>query len=164
MAKQVELNKNKSKGTGQGENRPIWNNVQILNHQNKFVPTAVLIRTGRFPVNTARHNFNSQAVSTSAARKANVVRPIVNDVRPRPIFNKTHSPIRRSFNKTTAPKTDLTNQKVNTVGDKAVSVVGGIRETAVMTLAGCNWRFKGNIGINSPNTMVDQTLENDDPQ
>ncbi|GJV35658.1 ribonuclease H-like domain-containing protein, partial [Tanacetum coccineum] len=71
MAKQVELNKKKSKGTGQGENRPVWNNVQRLNHQNKFVPTAVLIRTGRFPVNTARHNFNSQAVSTSAARKAN---------------------------------------------------------------------------------------------
>ncbi|GJU30883.1 putative ribonuclease H-like domain-containing protein [Tanacetum coccineum] len=61
----------KSKGTGQGENRPVWNNVQRLNHQNKFVPTTVLIRTGRFPVNTARHNFNSQAISTSADRKAN---------------------------------------------------------------------------------------------
>ncbi|GKB16273.1 ribonuclease H-like domain-containing protein [Tanacetum coccineum] len=118
MAKQVELNKKKSKGTGQGENRPVWNNVQRLNHQNKFVPTAVLIRTGRFPVNTARHNFNSQAVSTSAARKANVVRPIVNDVRPRPIFNKTHSPIRRPFNRTTAPKTDFSNQKVNTASSK----------------------------------------------
>ncbi|GJQ99907.1 ribonuclease H-like domain, gag-pre-integrase domain protein [Tanacetum coccineum] len=80
MAKQVELNKKKSKGTGQGENRLVWNNVQRLNHQNKFVPTAILIRTGRFPINTARHNFNSQAVSTSAARKANVVRPIVNDI------------------------------------------------------------------------------------
>ncbi|GJY85790.1 hypothetical protein Tco_0499816 [Tanacetum coccineum] len=118
-----------SKGTGQGENRPVWNNVQRLNHQNKFVPTAVLIRTGRFPVNTARHNFNSQAVSTSAARKANAVRPIVNDVRPRPIFNKTHPPIRRPFNRTTTPKTDFLNQKVNTAGDKAVSAVRGIRET-----------------------------------
>ncbi|GJX00195.1 putative ribonuclease H-like domain-containing protein [Tanacetum coccineum] len=38
MAKQVELNKKKGKGTGQGENRPVWNNVQRLNHQNKFVP------------------------------------------------------------------------------------------------------------------------------
>ncbi|GJV72713.1 putative ribonuclease H-like domain-containing protein [Tanacetum coccineum] len=79
MAKHVELNKKKSKSTGQGENRPVWNNVQRLNHQNKFVPTAVLIRNGRFPVNTARRNFNSQAVSTSAAKKANVLRPIVND-------------------------------------------------------------------------------------
>ncbi|GJR18199.1 hypothetical protein Tco_0966726 [Tanacetum coccineum] len=40
MAKQVELNKKKNKGTGQGENRPVWNNVQRLNHQNKFVPKA----------------------------------------------------------------------------------------------------------------------------
>ncbi|GJR91755.1 ribonuclease H-like domain-containing protein [Tanacetum coccineum] len=54
MAKQVELNKQKGKGTGQGENRPVWNNVQRLNHQNKFVPKAVLTKTGRFPVNAAR--------------------------------------------------------------------------------------------------------------
>ncbi|GJZ28320.1 hypothetical protein Tco_0572967, partial [Tanacetum coccineum] len=40
MAKQVELNKKKGKGTGQGENRPMWNNVQRLNHQNKFVTKA----------------------------------------------------------------------------------------------------------------------------
>ncbi|GKF14900.1 hypothetical protein Tco_0056362, partial [Tanacetum coccineum] len=52
MAKQVELNKKKGKGTGQGENRLVWNNVQRLNHQNKFVPKAVLTKTGIFPVNT----------------------------------------------------------------------------------------------------------------
>ncbi|GKB18833.1 putative ribonuclease H-like domain-containing protein [Tanacetum coccineum] len=40
MAKQVELNKQKGKGTGQGENRPVWSNMQRLNHQNKFVPKA----------------------------------------------------------------------------------------------------------------------------
>ncbi|GKD30278.1 ribonuclease H-like domain-containing protein [Tanacetum coccineum] len=34
MAKQVELNKKKGKGNGQWENRPVWNNVQRLNHQN----------------------------------------------------------------------------------------------------------------------------------
>ncbi|GKD20276.1 hypothetical protein Tco_1221979 [Tanacetum coccineum] len=53
MAKQVELNKKKGKGTGQVENKPVWNNVQRLNHQNQFVPTAVLTRTGRIPFNTA---------------------------------------------------------------------------------------------------------------
>ncbi|GJT28531.1 hypothetical protein Tco_0908806 [Tanacetum coccineum] len=63
MAKQVELNKKKGKGTGQGENRPVWNNVQRLNHQNKFVPTAVLTRTGRIPVNTAKQNLSSQAAT-----------------------------------------------------------------------------------------------------
>ncbi|GJS08167.1 hypothetical protein Tco_0364963 [Tanacetum coccineum] len=142
IAKQVELNKKKGKGTGQGENRPVWNNVQRLNHQNKFVPKAVLTKTGIFPVNTARQNLSSQAATTSTARKVNTARPIVNDVRPRPIFNKTHSPIRRPFNRTTTPKTDFSNQKVNTAGNKAVSAVGGIKETAVKTSAGCNWRSK----------------------
>ncbi|GKB36978.1 putative ribonuclease H-like domain-containing protein [Tanacetum coccineum] len=89
MAKQVELNKKKGKGTGQGENRPVWNNVQRLNHQNKFVPKAVLTKTGIFPVNTARQNLSSQAVSTSAARKVNAVRPIVNDDDPhKTLMNK----------------------------------------------------------------------------
>ncbi|GJR73813.1 putative ribonuclease H-like domain-containing protein [Tanacetum coccineum] len=142
MAKQVELNKQKGKGTGQGENRPVWNNVQRLNYQNKFVPTTVLTRTGRLPVNTAKHNVNSQAVSTSPAKKVNDVRPIVNDVRPRTSFYKTHSPIRRPFNKTKAPKINFSNQKVNTAGNKAVSAIGGIEKTAIKTSAGCNWRPK----------------------
>ncbi|GKB16303.1 hypothetical protein Tco_0850226, partial [Tanacetum coccineum] len=139
MAKQVELNKKKGKGTSQGENRPVWNNVQRLNHQNQFVPTAVLTRTGIIPVNTARHNFNSQPVSTSAARKVNVARPIVNDVRPKTIFHKTNTPIRRSFNRTTTPRTKFSNQKVNTAGDKAVIAVGGIRETAIQFLNCYHW-------------------------
>ncbi|GJT86829.1 putative ribonuclease H-like domain-containing protein [Tanacetum coccineum] len=65
----VELNKQKGKGTGQGENIPVWNNVQRLNHQNKFVPKAVLTKTGIFSVNTARQNPFSQAAETSTARK-----------------------------------------------------------------------------------------------
>ncbi|GJR98122.1 putative ribonuclease H-like domain-containing protein [Tanacetum coccineum] len=130
MAKQVELNKQKGKGTGQGENRPVWNNVQRLNHQNKFVPKAVLTKTGRFPVNAARQNLSSQAAATSTARKVNTARPIVNEIRPRNNFYKSHSSIRRPFNRTTAPKANFTNHKVNTAGDKIVSAVGGNRETA----------------------------------
>ncbi|GKF28972.1 hypothetical protein Tco_0095314 [Tanacetum coccineum] len=42
------------KGTGHKEVRPIWNNTQRINHQNKFVPTAVLTRSGRIPVSTAK--------------------------------------------------------------------------------------------------------------
>ncbi|GKE27786.1 hypothetical protein Tco_1443170 [Tanacetum coccineum] len=139
MAKQAELNKMMCKGTGQRENRPVWNNVQRVNHQNKFVPTAVLTRSGRIPintarasstnnVNTARHNFNSQAVPTNAARKVNTVKPIVNNVRPKTIFHKTYSPIRRPFNSITTLKTNLANQKINTAGVKAVSAIGGHRE------------------------------------
>nr|GEV08016.1 60S ribosomal protein L34 [Tanacetum cinerariifolium] len=36
MAKQVELTKSKNKVIGQRENRPVWNNVQRVNHQNKL--------------------------------------------------------------------------------------------------------------------------------
>ncbi|GJV96742.1 putative ribonuclease H-like domain-containing protein [Tanacetum coccineum] len=169
MAKQAELNKRMYKGTGQSENRPVWNNVQRVNHQNQFVPTALQTRTGRIQVNTARasstnnvntgrHNFNSQSVPTNAARKVHTVKPIVNNVRPKTVFHKTLSPIRRLFNRTTAPRTNFLNQKVNAGEVKAVSVVGGKRETAVKPSAGCNWRpkihywnkvFKYNGGSNS---------------
>ncbi|GJS64516.1 hypothetical protein Tco_0679080 [Tanacetum coccineum] len=139
MAKQAEVNKRKCKGTGQRENRPVWNNVNRVNHQNQFVPTAVLTRTGKIQVNTARasstnnvntvrasstkdvstarHNFNSQAVPTNAARKVNTVKPIVNNVRPKTVFHKTYSPIRRPFNRTTTSRTNFSNQKVNTAED-----------------------------------------------
>ncbi|GKF52297.1 hypothetical protein Tco_0148764, partial [Tanacetum coccineum] len=76
----VELNKQKGKGNVQRENKPVWNNVQRVNYKNQFVPTAILTRIEKIPVNTARasgtnnvstarHNFNSQAVLTNAARK-----------------------------------------------------------------------------------------------
>ncbi|GKG24223.1 hypothetical protein Tco_0392259, partial [Tanacetum coccineum] len=129
----VELNKKKGKGTGQGENRPVWNNVQRLNHQNKFVPKAVLTKTVIFSVNAARQNLSGQAATTSTARKVNTARPIANEIRPRNNFYKSHSPIRRPFNRTTTPKENFTNLKVNTAGDKTVSIVGGNRETAVKT-------------------------------
>ncbi|GKD44253.1 hypothetical protein Tco_1268898 [Tanacetum coccineum] len=75
--KHVELNKQKGKGNVQRENKPVWNNVQRMNHQNQFVPKAVLTRTGKIPVNTARHNFNRQEVPINAARKVNTVKPIL---------------------------------------------------------------------------------------
>ncbi|GJS04192.1 hypothetical protein Tco_0320700 [Tanacetum coccineum] len=102
MAKQVKLNKQKGKGTSQG-----------------------------FLVNTARQNFYSQAAATSTARKVNTARPIMNDIRPRINFYKSHSPIKRPFNRTTTPKANFTNHKVNNAGDKTVSAIWGNRETAV---------------------------------
>ncbi|GJY85248.1 putative ribonuclease H-like domain-containing protein [Tanacetum coccineum] len=143
----VELNKQKGKGNVQRENKPVWNNVQRVNHKNQFVPTAVLTRTGKIPVNTARasgtnnvstarHKFNSQAVLTNAARKISTVKPIVNEVRPKTVFHKTHSPFRRTFNRTTTSRTKFSNQKVNTAKVKSVSAVGGKWETAVKPSAG----------------------------
>ncbi|GJT11625.1 putative ribonuclease H-like domain-containing protein [Tanacetum coccineum] len=140
MAKQAELNKQKGKITGTREYKPIWNNVHRVNHQNKFVPSAILTRTGRILVNTARasgtnlvntarQNSNTQAVPTSATRKVNTVRTKVNDLRTKTDFHKVHSPIRRPFYRTTAPKVNFSNQKVNTAREKADSAVGGIRKT-----------------------------------
>ncbi|GJX11406.1 hypothetical protein Tco_0201265 [Tanacetum coccineum] len=91
MAKQAELNNKLRKKSSQREIRPIWNNVQRVNHQNQFVPTAVLTRTDKISVSTtrasstnnvstARHNFNKQAVPTNAAMKVDTVKPIVNRV------------------------------------------------------------------------------------
>ncbi|GJX04345.1 hypothetical protein Tco_0190261 [Tanacetum coccineum] len=54
MARQAELNKGLNRIFGQREIRPIWNNVQRVNKQNQFVPTTVLTRTGKIPVNTAK--------------------------------------------------------------------------------------------------------------
>nr|GEU57801.1 integrase, catalytic region, zinc finger, CCHC-type, peptidase aspartic, catalytic [Tanacetum cinerariifolium] len=54
MAKQAELTKSKNKFTGQRENRPVWNNAQRVNHQNKFVPSILLTKTSKFQVNAAR--------------------------------------------------------------------------------------------------------------
>nr|GEV80473.1 ribonuclease H-like domain, Gag-pre-integrase domain protein [Tanacetum cinerariifolium] len=135
MAKQVELNKSKNKVTCKRNDRPVWNSVQRLNHQNKFVSTAILTRTGRFPVNAARQNFSSQAASTSTVRKVNTAKPIVNEIRPRNNMYKSHSPIQRLINKTTTPKAKFSNHKVNTFRDKTVNAVGGNRVTVVKTSA-----------------------------
>ncbi|GKB05045.1 putative ribonuclease H-like domain-containing protein [Tanacetum coccineum] len=92
---------------------------------------AVLTRTSRIPVYTARQNLSSQTATTSTAKKFNTARPIVNEIRLRNNFYKSHSPIRIPFNRTTAPRTNFSNHKVSTVVVKAVSAVEGIRETAV---------------------------------
>ncbi|GJY52671.1 putative ribonuclease H-like domain-containing protein [Tanacetum coccineum] len=127
--------------------------MQRMNHQNQFVPKLVLNRTRKIPVNTARtsgtntvntarHNFNRQAVPINAARKVNTVKPIVTNARPKAGFHNSVSPFRKSFYRTTALRTNFSKQKVNTAEVNAVSAVGGKRETAVKPSAGCNWRPK----------------------
>ncbi|GJT52276.1 hypothetical protein Tco_0978433 [Tanacetum coccineum] len=111
--------KNMGKHTGQRELRPVLNSAQRINHQNKFVPSAVLTRSGRVPVSVAKTNA----------------------------FHKSHSPVRMSFYKSTAPNTKISNEKVNTVrvngvntaGQTVVSAVKGNGFTAVKALAGCVW-------------------------
>nr|GEV15535.1 putative ribonuclease H-like domain-containing protein [Tanacetum cinerariifolium] len=42
------------------EDRPVWNNVQRINHQNKFAPTAVFTRSGRIPVSATKPKGHPQ--------------------------------------------------------------------------------------------------------
>ncbi|GJZ51917.1 ribonuclease H-like domain-containing protein [Tanacetum coccineum] len=58
------------KGTGHKEVRPIWNNTQRINHQNKFVPTAVLTRVSKEKVNTVRVN----GVNTAGQKVVSIVK------------------------------------------------------------------------------------------
>ncbi|GKC38422.1 ribonuclease H-like domain-containing protein [Tanacetum coccineum] len=153
MARKAQLNSGWDKKTSQKELRETWNNVQRVNKQNQFVPSAVLTKTGTIPVSTARasstkifstarQSFNRQTVLTNTVMKVNTVKPHVNRVRPANVFHKTHSPSSRPFKKTTVLRTDFSKQKVNTAKVNAVSTVGGKRETAVKPSAGCNWRHK----------------------
>ncbi|GKE65596.1 hypothetical protein Tco_1519757 [Tanacetum coccineum] len=75
------------KNTSQREIRPVWNNTQRINHQNKFVPTAVLTRSGRIPVSTAKQYVNT----ATPKNRVNVSESKINT------FPKSHSPITHFF-------------------------------------------------------------------
>ncbi|GJS57189.1 putative ribonuclease H-like domain-containing protein [Tanacetum coccineum] len=171
MAKQAKMNKKISKSTNQRDNRPIWNNVQKVNHLNQFVPIAVLTRTGKIPINTARasgtnnvntarqnvsiarQNSSSQAVLTRSARKVSTK---VNVLKPKTVFHYVHSQTKRPFSRTTVLKTKFSNPKVSTARGKAVSTVGEIGKIAddpLRTLknkgivdSGCSRHMTGNKG------------------
>ncbi|GJQ96661.1 putative ribonuclease H-like domain-containing protein [Tanacetum coccineum] len=75
---------NMGRVTGQREIRPVWNNAQRVNHQNKFthphpkrnfVPTAVVTKSGQVPVNTAKQSSPRAATSISTARPVNTAAP-----------------------------------------------------------------------------------------
>nr|GEV89354.1 hypothetical protein [Tanacetum cinerariifolium] len=108
-------------------------------------------------------NFSSHAASASTARKVNTAKTFVNETRPKSNFYKSYSPFQRLFNSTSTLKTNFLNQKDNTVGNKSVSAVGGKGETAVKASADYNGDPKDITGTKSPNTIVDQNLENDEP-
>nr|GEW25777.1 retrovirus-related Pol polyprotein from transposon TNT 1-94 [Tanacetum cinerariifolium] len=123
MAKQAELTKSKNKVTSQRENKQVWNNVQRVNHQNKFVPSVLLTKTGKFIVNVARQNYSSQAALASTASKVNTARPFVNETRPKRNFYNTHSPNKKPFHNTTSQRTTFTYQKVSDVGENGDTAV-----------------------------------------
>nr|GEY00627.1 hypothetical protein [Tanacetum cinerariifolium] len=72
MAKKSVLPNNVGKGTGHKKSRLVWNNVQRINHQNKFSPTAVFTWSRRILVSPANPKA---ATSTSAAKPINTAGP-----------------------------------------------------------------------------------------
>ncbi|GJU37570.1 ribonuclease H-like domain-containing protein [Tanacetum coccineum] len=139
---QKSVLKDMGKGTGQKEVRPIWNNAKRINHQNKFVPSVVLTRSGRVLVSAVKQSSQRAVAST------NVVRPVNTDAHRNRMnvsksrintFHKTHSPIKRPFYKSTAPNTRISNEKVNVVRVNGVNtarqkVVGAAKENGVIAL------------------------------
>ncbi|GKE61813.1 hypothetical protein Tco_1512180 [Tanacetum coccineum] len=165
MVEKPVLN-NKGRVTGQREIRPVWNNDQRVNHQNKlthphskrnFVPTAVATKSGEVPVNTAKQSSPRAAASISTTRPVNTAasKSKVNDALPTTYsYFKAHSPVRRTFNKKSVAKTNNFNEKVNTVrvnnvttaGPKAVvSAAVGNGENAVKSSACWIWRPTRNV-------------------
>ncbi|GJV91068.1 retrovirus-related pol polyprotein from transposon TNT 1-94 [Tanacetum coccineum] len=150
MVEKLVLN-NKGRVTGQREIRPVWNNAQRVNHQNKlthphpkrnFVPTAVATKSEQVPVNAAKQSSPRASSLISTAKPVNTAapKPKVNDALPITYsYFKAHSPVRRAFNQKSAVKTNNFNEKVNTArvnnvttaGPKAVvSAAEGNRENA----------------------------------
>ncbi|GJS98276.1 putative ribonuclease H-like domain-containing protein [Tanacetum coccineum] len=123
MAKSVL--KDMGKVTGHREVRPVWNNTQRINHQNKFVPSAVLTRFERVPVSAAKQSSFRATSSTGPVKQVNTA---------------THT------NRVNVSKTRTNTfhkvKGVNTAGQTAVSVVKGNGVTAVKASAGCVWRPK----------------------
>ncbi|GKA02631.1 putative ribonuclease H-like domain-containing protein [Tanacetum coccineum] len=166
MVEKPVLNK-KGRVTGQRDIRPVWNNAQRVNHQNKlthphskmnFVPAIVLTKSGQVPVNAAKQSSYRVAVLVSAARRVNIVAPKsnVNDALPTTYsYLKAHSPVRMAFNLKSAAKTYNFKEKVNnarfnnvtTVGPKAVvSAAKGNRNNADQGIfdSGCSKHMTGN--------------------
>ncbi|GJS01244.1 hypothetical protein Tco_0317752 [Tanacetum coccineum] len=178
MAKNSVL-KNIGKNISQREIRPVWNNVQRINHQNKFVPSAVLTRSGKVPVSTAKKVSLRATTSTSTFKPVNTAtqtnRVNVSKLRTN-AFHKSHSPIRMPFYKSSAPNTMISNEKVNTVrvngvntdGQTTVSAVKRNWVTAVKALTGCVWRPKmtdlNNVSKDNSGSWVSKRVNYIDPQ
>ncbi|GKE11901.1 ribonuclease H-like domain-containing protein [Tanacetum coccineum] len=155
---------NMGRVTGQREVRPVWNNAQRVNHQNKlthphpkrnFVPTAVATKSGLVPVNAAKQSSPRAATSISTARHVNTaaLKPKVNAASPiKYSYFKAHSTLRRPFNQKSAAKTNIFNKnvytaKVNNVTTDGPEVVGNpqyaLQDQGIFD-SGCSRHMTGN--------------------
>ncbi|GJY76641.1 putative ribonuclease H-like domain-containing protein [Tanacetum coccineum] len=130
-------------------------NKSVLKDMGKVT---VLTRFGRVPVSAAKQSSLRATSSTSTFRPVNTAthtnRVNVSKLRTN-AFHKSHSPIRRTFYKSTASNTRILNEKVNTVRVNgvntarkiAVNAVKGNEVTDVKALAGNPQKALKNKGI-----------------
>ncbi|GJR44416.1 putative ribonuclease H-like domain-containing protein [Tanacetum coccineum] len=146
MGQKPILNKGK-KGTGERESKPVWNDAMRTNLQNfsnnrrNFSPKAVLTKSGKVPISTARQSSPRAAVPISTAKPVNTVAPksLVNVAKYRTnVFQKRHSPTRRLVHQETALKNRNLKNKVNT-GDPQVA----LKDTGIFD-SGCSRHMTGN--------------------
>ncbi|GJT61885.1 hypothetical protein Tco_1005418 [Tanacetum coccineum] len=151
---------------GQREVKPVWNNAQRVNHQNKlthphpkrnFVPTADATKSGLVPVNAAKQSSPRAASSISTAMHVNTaaLKQKVNAASPiKSSYFKAHSPLRRTFNQKSAAKANNFNKKVYTAKvnnvttagtDVVVSTAEGKKENTVKSSACWIWRPTGKL-------------------
>ncbi|GJW29496.1 putative ribonuclease H-like domain-containing protein [Tanacetum coccineum] len=126
---------NKGRVTGQREIRPVWNNAQRVNHQNKlthphskrnFVLTTVATKSGQVPVNAAKKS--SPRAATSIIKKPINKRTAVTDIN----FNKKIN---------TAKVNNVTTARPKAV----VSAAEGNGKNVVKSSACWIWRPIGNV-------------------
>ncbi|GJZ18419.1 hypothetical protein Tco_0554542 [Tanacetum coccineum] len=152
MAREAEVKKQRVFNTGNMVAKPVWTNTDRINHANQFVPRPVQLNTGRPNINSVRSNINTgrtninsvrprvntvnsnvntvrsrQPVPTRTSNSFSPKRPQVNQFNQRRHFSKSHSSVRRPFEKNTAQMSHS-------------HAVKGNWGSAVKTSAGYNWR------------------------
>ncbi|GJS03884.1 putative ribonuclease H-like domain-containing protein [Tanacetum coccineum] len=128
MGQKPVLNKGK-KGTGDRESKLVWNDAMRTNHQNfsnnrrNFSPKAVLTKSGKVPISTARQSSPRAAVPISTAKPVDTAAPksLVNVAKYRTnVFQKRHSPTKRPVHQ----ETTLKNRNLKKSSSKGGKISG----------------------------------------
>ncbi|GKC23766.1 hypothetical protein Tco_1025916 [Tanacetum coccineum] len=188
-AREAELKKQKGFNTGNGVAKQVWNNANMVNHANHFVPRPVQlnvvrsnVNTGRENVNTGRENVNTGRANVNTVRaNVNSVRQNVNSVRTNintirskqtvpTYYTNSFSPVRPQVNKFIQRSHFSTSHSLvrrpivrNTARMTYSHVVKGNWGTTVKTSVGYNWRRTiPNSNYNSGSNFVrtDHPLKN----
>ncbi|GJX35215.1 ribonuclease H-like domain-containing protein [Tanacetum coccineum] len=69
MAREAAPKKQRVFNTGNGVTKPVWNNVDKINHANHFVPRSVILNSGRPNVNSVRPNVNNVQTNINSVRQ-----------------------------------------------------------------------------------------------